>query len=43
MDIKITDYINEGICNECDKDPSKCYNLGYCINDKIIEESENEF
>jgi hypothetical protein len=39
-DVKVADYIAEGICNGCDQDPAKCYNLGYCIYDKIIEENE---
>ena len=38
MDVE--DYMLEGVCEDCDQDPAKCYNLGYCYYDKLNEERE---
>lgn len=31
----------EGWCDDCDQDPAECFNLGYCIGEKLINEKED--
>ena len=38
----VEDYILEGICEGCDQDPAKCYNLGYCFYDHENDEGEDD-
>lgn len=32
----------DGWCDDCDQDPAECYNKGYCIGEKMLEEKEDK-
>lgn len=38
----VEDLIIEGICDNCDQDPTKCYNQGFCQYEKECEQKALE-